>query len=149
MADSTKPLILCVDDERPVLGLLKGWLAGEGYDVLTSDGGEKALLALTSAKPDLILLDVVMPDMDGHALCVPNRSVRDCIGRAARLILQDSPASSGPRSLGRKPVRPQQSLRLGTAGRPQSVRRSRQASLSADHRAGHDWDDVPERRDRQ
>ncbi len=69
MAENAKPLILCVDDEPPVLGLLKGWLAGEGYDVLTSDGGESALLALTSAKPDLILLDVVMPDMDGYALC--------------------------------------------------------------------------------
>src|SRR5713226_2191609 len=69
MAGSAKPLILCVDDEPQVLGLIAKCVTDGGYEALTADSGEKALLALTSVKPDLILLDVMMPGMDGYALC--------------------------------------------------------------------------------
>ncbi|TAL08525.1 MAG: response regulator [Nitrospirae bacterium] len=67
--DTGKPIILCVDDEAPVLRLLKEWLAGEGCEVLTADSGAGALRAIENAVPDLILLDVVMPGMDGYELC--------------------------------------------------------------------------------
>lgn len=67
--DTAKPVILCVDDEPQVLQLLKGWLAGGGYDVLTAGSGAEALQTIRNAPPDLILLDVVMPGMDGYALC--------------------------------------------------------------------------------
>ena len=67
--DTAKPVILCVDDEPQVLQLLKGWLAGGGYDVLTAGSGAEALQTVQNALPDLILLDVVMPGMDGYTLC--------------------------------------------------------------------------------
>src|SRR5438876_15796 len=67
--DSLKPIILCVDDEPQVLQLLKGMLAGVGCEVVTADSGPSALRAIQEALPDLILLDVVMPGMDGYQLC--------------------------------------------------------------------------------
>lgn len=69
MAGGTKPLILCVDDEPAVLKLLTQYLAGGGYAARTADSGHVALLAIQQEKPDLILLDIKMPDMDGYALC--------------------------------------------------------------------------------
>ena len=67
--DTAKPVILCVDDEPQVLQLLKGWLAGGGYDVRTAGSGAEALQTIKNAPPDLMLLDVVMPGMDGYTLC--------------------------------------------------------------------------------
>ena len=67
--DTAKPVILCVDDEPQVLQLLKGWLAGGGYDVRTAGSGAEALQTIKNTPPDLILLDVVMSGMDGYTLC--------------------------------------------------------------------------------
>src|SRR5712691_2360163 len=66
MSDAAKPVILCVDDEPPVLRLIKQYLADGGYEALTADGGDTALLTLHQTKPDLILLDIMMPGMDGY-----------------------------------------------------------------------------------
>ena len=69
MTSAAKPLILCVDDEPPVLKLITQYLAGGGYEVRTAESGRAALLAIQQEKPDLILLDIHMPDMDGYAVC--------------------------------------------------------------------------------
>ena len=58
--------ILIVDDERRNAELLKVMLAPEGYTLLTATNGEDALGLLADQKPDLILLDVMMPGMDGY-----------------------------------------------------------------------------------
>jgi len=54
-----------VDDEPTILELLAGTLRFAGFDVLTAVSGAEALRAAAAAKPDLILLDVMMPDCDG------------------------------------------------------------------------------------
>ena len=61
--------ILVVDDESESLRLLTGMLAEEGYRVRPADSGKLALAAVAAQKPDLILLDLRMPDMDGFEVC--------------------------------------------------------------------------------
>ena len=58
-------LILVVDDEPPIVRLVKAKLRVDGYEVLTANSGEQALQALETESPDLVVLDVMMPDMDG------------------------------------------------------------------------------------
>ncbi|MBC7839185.1 MAG: Flp pilus assembly complex ATPase component TadA [Nitrospiraceae bacterium] len=66
MSNAKKPLILCVDDEPAVLQVEREMLKGGGYDVITADSGGGALATLQQAKPDLMLLDIRMPEMDGY-----------------------------------------------------------------------------------
>ena len=65
--------ILIVEDERPMRTALADCLASEGYRVLTAENGEVGLKKATHEKPDLILLDVMMPRLDGFALCTELR----------------------------------------------------------------------------
>ncbi|MEA2764213.1 MAG: hypothetical protein QOK07_617 [Gemmatimonadaceae bacterium] len=60
------PRVLIVDDERRNAELLKVMLVPEGYVLLTATSGEDALALLADQQPDLILLDVMMPGMDGY-----------------------------------------------------------------------------------
>ena len=62
---STAPSILVVDDERNVRATLKGVLEDEGYGVRTVSSGEEAIKAATRVSPDLILLDIWLPGIDG------------------------------------------------------------------------------------
>ncbi len=57
--------ILCVEDEPEMVELLRLILARRGYEVLGAYGGEEALALLEKEPVDLILLDLMMPDMDG------------------------------------------------------------------------------------
>ncbi len=61
--------ILVVDDNPQNLRLLSDLLAAEGYSVRKSLNGHMALSAIRSARPDLILLDIMMPEMDGYEVC--------------------------------------------------------------------------------
>jgi len=67
--ETAKPLILCVDDEFFTLKVLKGWLTSFGYDVLTVESGEQAIETIRQAKPDCLLLDIIMPGMNGYEVC--------------------------------------------------------------------------------
>ncbi len=58
--------ILVVDDERQNRALLEVMLAPEGFDVITAASGEEAIAVVTHQPPDLILLDLMMPGMDGY-----------------------------------------------------------------------------------
>ena len=60
-----KKKILIVEDEEPLRLLYEEELKEEGYDVLTACNGKEALLRVDTEKPDLIILDIVMPVMDG------------------------------------------------------------------------------------
>lgn len=66
---TTQPLILCVDDERVSRKVVERLLTNHGYRVLTAENGEQALATLQSVTPHLILLDVMMPGMDGYEVC--------------------------------------------------------------------------------
>jgi CheY-like chemotaxis protein len=60
------PHILIVDDLADNVFMLKAFLELQGYSVATADGGGLALQKAEASPPDLILLDVMMPDMDGY-----------------------------------------------------------------------------------
>ncbi|HPN88421.1 MAG TPA: response regulator [Candidatus Omnitrophota bacterium] len=58
--------ILVVDDERVSLSLIKFGLAGERYNIIMAHDGQEALQKVEDEKPDLIILDVQMPNMNGY-----------------------------------------------------------------------------------
>lgn len=60
-----RQLILAVDDEEPILKLLRANLSKEGYDVATAADGKSALALVEKQRPDLVLLDIMMPGLDG------------------------------------------------------------------------------------
>jgi len=64
-----KEKILIVDDSEDIRVLLKRILAKTGYDVTEATGGEEALFLAEAIRPDLVLLDIVMPGMDGFTVC--------------------------------------------------------------------------------
>ena len=57
--------VLVVDDELEVRQVLREFLSSRGYDVSTASGGAEAVAIVGTIKPDLVLLDVAMPDVDG------------------------------------------------------------------------------------
>lgn len=61
--------MLLVDDTDTILLFLKTLLAGQGFDFLTAKNGEEAVAKARQERPDLILLDVFMPVMDGIEAC--------------------------------------------------------------------------------
>jgi len=61
--------ILCVDDEPDILEILKYNLSNEGYDVSTASDGRSAIEKANKIIPNLIILDVMMPNIDGIAAC--------------------------------------------------------------------------------
>ncbi len=65
----TPPRILIADDNPTNVRLLRTRLAAEGYEVATAADGEQALVAAHAQRPDLILLDVMMPKVDGLTVC--------------------------------------------------------------------------------
>ncbi len=64
------PVILVVDDDKTMRLLLRRAMEQEGYQVVEANNGEQCLALYTSQKPDLILLDAVMPVMDGFSCCL-------------------------------------------------------------------------------
>lgn len=61
--------ILIVDDEKAIVDILNHNLKREGYDTVQAYDGEEALEKVKNEKPDLILLDVMLPKMDGFSVC--------------------------------------------------------------------------------
>jgi two-component system alkaline phosphatase synthesis response regulator PhoP len=65
----SKGKILVVDDEIYIVHILDFSLGMEGYEVVTALDGEQALEKVKSEKPDLIVLDIMMPKLDGYEVC--------------------------------------------------------------------------------
>ena len=68
-SEATQAKILIVDDKAANLDLLREMLASLGHQIFFATSGVKALEIATSARPDLVLLDVMMPEMDGFETC--------------------------------------------------------------------------------
>ncbi|HEX2522825.1 MAG TPA: response regulator transcription factor [Terriglobia bacterium] len=69
-----KPVVLVVDDEPQILRVMRASLPIRGYEVFTASSGEEALSYLNKQVPDLIILDLAMPEMSGLEVC---RRVRE------------------------------------------------------------------------
>jgi DNA-binding response OmpR family regulator len=80
---NSNPRILIIEDERPMRTALADCLAAEGYRVLTAADGESGLHRALDEKPDLVLLDIMMPKLDGFALCAELRR----LGRAVPVLM--------------------------------------------------------------
>jgi DNA-binding response OmpR family regulator len=62
-------MIMIVEDDQTLLGVLKYNLAKEGYEVVTAIDGAQAVEVARSAKPELIVLDIMLPKLDGFEVC--------------------------------------------------------------------------------
>ncbi|WP_321433635.1 response regulator YycF [Trichococcus flocculiformis] len=69
--------VLVVDDEKPISDIIKFNLSKEGYDVFTAFDGEEALAQFAKVGPDIILLDLMLPKMDGLEVCREIRKTSD------------------------------------------------------------------------
>jgi DNA-binding response OmpR family regulator len=64
-----KPRILLIEDEKGMVEAVRLRLEANGYEVMTSGDGEEGLIKARSEKPDLIILDVMLPTLDGLKVC--------------------------------------------------------------------------------
>src|SRR5690606_38447355 len=69
--------LLIVDDEEPLRNLLRISLQKAGYTVYTASNGKEAMEIFEQSPIDLVLLDILMPDMDGYTLCAELRKRSD------------------------------------------------------------------------
>jgi len=69
-----RDLVLVADDDRDIVRFLEVNLVIEGIDVVTAHDGRDALAKAMNLRPDLILLDVMMPGMDGYEVCAELRA---------------------------------------------------------------------------
>jgi DNA-binding response OmpR family regulator len=69
--------ILVVDDEKRLVSLIESYLKQEGFRVVTAYNGREALTVARRESPDLIVLDVMMPEMDGYEFMRKHRAERD------------------------------------------------------------------------
>ena len=77
MTDARAPLVLVVDDEQPIRELVRTYLQAEQMDVITADDGPTALEAIREHAPDVVVLDVMLPGLDGIEVCRQLRAFSD------------------------------------------------------------------------
>ena len=92
------PTILVVDDESPILELVRFTLEDEQIRVLEAGDGLKALEAARTARPDLILLDVQMPSLDGLEVCRRLRADASLAG--TRIVMLTAAGQDADRTRG-------------------------------------------------
>ncbi len=78
------PKILIVDDEPNIVVPLQFLMEQNGYEVRTADTGEEAIEALSAFKPDVVLLDIMLPGMDGFEACQRIREIPE--GRDTKIV---------------------------------------------------------------
>src|SRR3970282_2128606 len=77
MLPALRPAVLLVDDDPTLLSVLERRMAREGYDVQTAPSGEHALKMLERAWPQILIVDLMMPGMDGFELCDRVKRIAD------------------------------------------------------------------------
>jgi len=65
MAETDVNRVVCVEDEPEMIDLIRLILSRKGFEVIGANGGKQGLETIRDQKPDLVLLDLMMPDMDG------------------------------------------------------------------------------------
>ena len=86
MADHSKLKVLIAEDDLEIADMLRATLTGAGYDVTLVHDGEEALRSALAEKPNLIVLDVMMPQMNGWEVC-KNLRARSEFGSVGILML--------------------------------------------------------------
>lgn len=69
MAEDRPPLVLIADDDRVTRAMVSSWLGRAGYEVVAASDGDEALEIAAARLPDLLLVDVTMPGLDGYEVC--------------------------------------------------------------------------------
>ena len=92
---STQPLVLVADDEQRITKLVSMALTAEGFRVVTANSGEEALAKAEEVRPDIVLLDIVMPDLDGMEVM---RQIRE--RRSVPVILLTAKGSASDKAKG-------------------------------------------------
>ncbi len=67
--------ILAIDDEEKILDVIKAYLEREGYSVFTETNGANAINTFKSLKPDLVILDLMLPELSGEEICSKIRAI--------------------------------------------------------------------------
>ena len=76
-----KQKILIVDDDEAIAELVSLYLAKECFDTMMVHDGEKALVAFDTYHPNLVLLDLMLPGIDGYQVCREIRHTSPCAGK--------------------------------------------------------------------
>jgi PAS domain S-box-containing protein len=84
---TSKAIILCVDDDPDLLDINSNILQQAGYEVLKASTGNKCLRMTREKRPDLVLLDVILPDIDGYDVC---RQIKDTPELAGTYVIMIS-----------------------------------------------------------
>lgn len=92
----TKQRILVTDDDRNVLALMERVLTGAGFEVDTADSGRAAIKKIDSSRPELVTLDLIMPDVDGWGVLAHLRRIP---APPPVLVVTGHPESVGPFSV--------------------------------------------------
>ena len=77
MDSRSQPKVLVVDDEPPIVDLVTGYLEREGWSVASAGDGREALDAVRRLAPDVVVLDVMLPSLDGVEVCRQLRAFSD------------------------------------------------------------------------
>ncbi len=85
--------ILVVDDEREIINTLKISLESDNYKIVEAYTGDGAILKARSEAPDLILLDIMLPDMTGYEICYKLR--KDPLTRSIPIIMLTGMGETG------------------------------------------------------
>ena len=132
MMPALRPGILLVDDDATLLSVLSRRLTREGYEVQTAPSGERALAMLERAWPQILVVDLMMPGMDGFELCARIKRIADLpiivlsavdASEAKVRALEDYAEDyiTKPFNPDELVARVQRVLRRAAAGRPQLV----------------------------
>ena len=108
-----KKRVLVVDDEAAILRIIRTSLRVFGYDVVTSESGEEALKLVESEKPDIMLLDVLMPGKNGFETLKELRAKSDLpvIVFSARSSSRDEAFRLGANDFVAKPFTPEEMVK--------------------------------------
>jgi diguanylate cyclase (GGDEF)-like protein len=98
MNEGRRDLVLVCDDDPDILRFVEFNLKLEGYEVATAEDGEKALAAAQELQPDLVVLDVMMPKMDGFEVC--ERLRNDARTKYMSIIMLTAKSLSADRVVG-------------------------------------------------
>ena len=88
MSPSSRPRVLIVDDDPQIVDLLSATLRFAGLEIVTATNGEAALEAAAEAKPDVIVLDVMLPDLDGFEIVRQLRSSGTTTRRSGQISFE-------------------------------------------------------------